>query len=69
MIGISPDTVKSHDSFKKKHDLTVQLAADVDKEVVNRYGVRVKKSRYGREYMGVARTTLLVDAEGRIKNA
>lgn len=66
VIGISPDSVKSHDKFKQKHELTVQLAADEDKEVVNRYGVWVKKSRYGREYMGVERSTFLVDADGRI---
>lgn len=67
VIGISPDSPKSHDKFKQKHELTVQLAADVDKEVVNRYGVWVKKSRYGREYMGVERTTFLVGPDGRIK--
>ena len=67
VIGISPDSAKSHDKFKAKHDLTIQLAADVDKDVVKRYGVWVKKSRYGREYMGVERSTFLVGPDGRIK--
>jgi peroxiredoxin Q/BCP len=66
IVGISPDTVKSHDKFKAKHELTIQLASDAEKEVVNRYGVWVKKSRYGREYMGVDRTTVLVGKDGKI---
>jgi thioredoxin-dependent peroxiredoxin len=66
IVGISPDSVKSHDRFKAKHDLTIRLASDVEREVVNRYGVWVKKSRYGREYMGVERTTVLVGSDGRI---
>ena len=66
IVGISPDPVKSHDRFKAKHGLTIQLAADADKEVVNLYGVWVQKSRYGRDYMGVERTTMLVGKDGRI---
>lgn len=66
VIGISPDSVKDHDKFKQKHDLTIQLAADADKEVVNTYGVWIKKSRYGREYMGVDRSTFLIDADGKV---
>ncbi|AUX76463.1 MULTISPECIES: peroxiredoxin [Sinorhizobium] len=66
LIGISPDSVKSHDRFAKKHDLAVALAADEDKAVVNAYGVWAEKSMYGRKYMGVERTTYLIDAAGII---
>jgi thioredoxin-dependent peroxiredoxin len=66
LVGISPDSVKSHDRFAKKHDLTVTLAADEEKSVVNAYGVWVEKSMYGRKYMGVERTTFLIDPEGTI---
>lgn len=66
VVGISPDSPASHDKFKAKHELTVQLAADAEKEVVQSYGVWVKKSRYGREYMGVDRTTFLIGPDGKI---
>jgi peroxiredoxin Q/BCP len=66
IVGISKDTAKSHDKFKAKYELTITLAADPDKEVVDRYGVLSKKSRYGREYMGIDRTTFLVGPDGRI---
>ena len=66
VIGISPDTVKAHDKFKQKHDLTIRLASDAEKTVVNAYGVWAKKSRYGREYMGVERSTFLVRPDGKI---
>jgi peroxiredoxin Q/BCP len=66
LIGISPDSVKSHDRFAKKHNLTVSLAADEDKAVVNAYGVWAEKSLYGRKYMGVERTTFLIDPAGII---
>lgn len=66
LIGISPDSVKSHDRFARKHDLTVTLAADEEKTVVNAYGVWVEKSMYGRKYMGVERTTFLIEPQGRI---
>jgi peroxiredoxin Q/BCP len=66
VIGISPDSVESHQKFRKKHDLEVRLAADTDKAVVNAYGVWVEKSMYGRKYMGVERSTFLIDKHGRI---
>ena len=66
LIGISPDSVKRHDKFKAKHGLKVTLAADEEKAVLHAYGVWVEKSMYGRKYMGVERTTLLLDAKGRI---
>ncbi|HTO31282.1 MAG TPA: peroxiredoxin [Pararhizobium sp.] len=67
IIGLSPDSVKKHDKFAKKYDLSVILAADEEKTVVNAYGVWVEKSLYGRKYMGVERTTLLIDAEGVVR--
>ncbi|MDK1386605.1 peroxiredoxin [Sinorhizobium sp. 8-89] len=66
LIGLSPDSVKQHDRFAKKHNLTVTLAADEKKNVVNAYGVWVEKSLYGRKYMGVERTTFLINPDGTI---
>jgi thioredoxin-dependent peroxiredoxin len=66
VIGISPDSVESHRKFRKKHGLEVQLAADTDKAVATAYGVWVEKSMYGRKYMGVERSTFLIDKKGRI---
>jgi peroxiredoxin Q/BCP len=66
VIGISPDSPVSHGKFRKKHDLSVALAADEDKSVATAYGVWVEKSMYGRKYMGVERSTFLIDAAGKI---
>jgi peroxiredoxin Q/BCP len=66
VIGVSPDSVESHAKFRKKYDLAVRLAADSDKAVANAYGVWVEKSMYGRKYMGVERSTFLIDGKGRI---
>jgi peroxiredoxin Q/BCP len=66
ILGVSPDAPASHAKFKKKHDLTLQLASDETKAMLEAYGVWVEKSMYGRKYMGVERTTLLIDAQGRI---
>ena len=66
VIGVSPDSVESHKKFRNKHGLAVRLAADADKAVANAYGVWVEKSMYGRKYMGVERSTFLIDARGRI---
>jgi peroxiredoxin Q/BCP len=66
VIGVSPDSVESHQKFHKKYDLAVRLAADADKEVANAYGVWAEKSMYGRKYMGVERSTFLIDNQGRI---
>jgi peroxiredoxin Q/BCP len=67
VIGMSPDSVKKHDKFAKKYDLSVILAADEEKAVLNAYGVWVEKSMYGRKYMGVERTTVLIDANGIVR--
>ena len=66
VIGLSPDSAASHDKFCKKHSLGIILAADEEKTVLSAYGVWVEKSMYGRKYMGVERTTVLVDREGKI---
>ncbi|HXF55123.1 MAG TPA: peroxiredoxin [Hyphomicrobiaceae bacterium] len=66
VIGISPDGSDSHRKFREKHDLKVPLASDPDKKVAQAFGVWVEKSRYGRTYMGVDRSTFLIDGKGRI---
>lgn len=66
VIGISPDSAASHDKFKAKHNLAIQLAADTEKAAAQAYGVWVSKSMYGRQYMGVERSTFLIDTEGKI---
>ena len=69
VIGISPDSPESHQKFAKKYELKVRLAADADKAVANAYGVWAEKSMYGRKYMGVERSTFLIDKSGRIAKA
>jgi peroxiredoxin Q/BCP len=66
VIGISKDSVKSHDKFKTKHGLTFTLASDEGGHVCEDYGVWAEKSMYGRKYMGIERTTFLIDKDGRI---
>ena len=66
ILGISPDDVKSHVKFKKKFDLPYPLLADTDKAIALAYDVWREKSMYGRKYMGVERTTFIVDAKGKI---
>jgi peroxiredoxin Q/BCP len=66
VVGLSPDSVKSHDRFCAKHDLSVILASDENHEVLQAYGVWTEKSMYGRKYMGVERSTFLIDRSGRI---
>jgi peroxiredoxin Q/BCP len=67
VIGVSKDTPSSHDKFKSKHDLTIKLASDEAGEMVERYGVWVEKSMYGRKYMGIDRATFLIGPDGVIK--
>jgi peroxiredoxin Q/BCP len=66
VIGISPDSLKSHDKFRAKYELSFPLASDEGKAMLEAYGVWVEKSMYGRKYMGVERTTVLIDRDGRI---
>ncbi|KAB0681816.1 peroxiredoxin [Aureimonas leprariae] len=65
VLGVSPDSVKSHAKFRDKHSLTVPLLADEERTLLDAAGVWVEKSMYGRKYMGVERTTVLVGADGR----
>jgi thioredoxin-dependent peroxiredoxin len=67
VIGISRDSVASHDKFKKKYELPFTLASDAEGKVTEAYGVWVQKSMYGRKYMGIERATFLVDEKGKIR--
>ena len=66
VVGVSPDSVASHDKFIKKHALGIPLLSDESRSMLEAYGVWVQKSMYGRTYMGVERTTVLIDASGKI---
>lgn len=66
IIGVSPDSERSHQNFCAKHDLNFTLLADTDHSICEAFGVWAEKSMYGRKYMGVVRTTFLLDEEGRI---
>jgi peroxiredoxin Q/BCP len=66
VIGVSPDDAKKHCKFKEKYGLPYTLVADTDLAVAARYGVWQEKSLFGVKYMGVVRTTFLIDAKGRI---
>ena len=67
VIGVSKDSPNSHDKFKAKYDLTISLASDEGGEMLERYGVWVEKSMYGRKYMGIDRATFLVGPDGKVK--
>ncbi|NWG45411.1 MAG: thioredoxin-dependent thiol peroxidase [Alphaproteobacteria bacterium] len=67
VIGVSKDSVAAHDKFKAKHLLAITLGSDEDGKVVERYGVWVEKSMYGRSYMGIDRSTFLIDEAGVIR--
>jgi len=66
IIGISADSVASHDRFKAKHDLDFRLAADEDRKAIEDYGVWVEKNMYGRKFMGIERATFLIGRDGEI---
>jgi peroxiredoxin Q/BCP len=66
IIGVSKDTPARHDKFVAKHDLTITLASDENGDMINAYGVWVLKKLYGREYMGIERSTFLIDENGKI---
>lgn len=67
ILGVSPDSSKSHKKFKEKYQIPFSLLADTEHTVCDLYGVWAKKSMYGREYFGVLRTTFLISKEGEIK--
>ena len=69
VLGVSPDDIDSHRKFKAKYDLNFPLLADTDHAVAERYGVWKEKSMYGRKYMGVERSTFIIDEEGRVEKA
>ncbi|HEY3237168.1 MAG TPA: redoxin domain-containing protein [Polyangiaceae bacterium] len=67
VLGVSPDSTQSHTRFQQKYELTFPLLSDPDKKMAQAFGVWVKKQNYGREYMGIERSTFLVDGEGKIR--
>jgi thioredoxin-dependent peroxiredoxin len=69
VIGVSRDSVASHDKFKQKHGLPFILASDSEGKVTEDYGVWVEKSMYGRKYMGIDRSTFLIDKDGTVRGA
>ena len=67
IVGVSRDSVASHDKFKTKYDLTFPLASDAEGKVSDAYGTWAEKSMYGRKYMGMERSTFLIDEKGVIR--
>ena len=67
VVGVSRDSADKHDKFIAKHGLKVRLVSDADGELCERYGVWVEKSMYGRKYMGMERSTFLIDGAGAIR--
>ncbi len=67
VIGVSRDSVKSHDSFKAKQSLNFPLVSDVEGKLCEAYGAWVEKSMYGRKYMGIERSTFLIDSTGVVR--
>jgi peroxiredoxin Q/BCP len=67
VVGVSPDKPESHVRFRDKYGLSFTLLSDVDKVAANAFGVWVKKQNYGREYMGIERSTFLIDEDGKVK--
>lgn len=67
VIGVSKDSVKSHDKFRKKYNLPFMLLSDENLDVLKKYDVWKEKSMYGRKYMGIERTTFIIDEKGVIK--
>ena len=67
VIGVSRDSVASHDKFKSKYGLPFPLAADLEGKVCEAYGTWIEKSMYGRKYMGIDRATFLIDEKGTVR--
>ena len=68
ILGVSPDGVKSHTKFKAKYELPFTLLVDEDHKLAESYGLWIEKIFYGRKYMGIARTTIIVGADGKIQH-
>lgn len=69
VVGVSPDTLKSHARFRTKHALGITLAADEGAKVIRKYGLWGEKTTFGRTYMGVERATFLIDSKGIVRRA
>jgi len=69
ILGVSKDSIKSHNNFIEKHDLGIELLSDPEHEVMEKYGVWQKKKLYGKEFLGVVRSTFLITPEGEIAHA
>lgn len=67
VLGVSPDSVKSHDKFKAKFELPFPLVSDPEHEIAEAYGVWQEKSMYGKKYMGIVRSTFLIDEKGVVQ--
>lgn len=67
IIGVSKDSIAAHQKFRAKYDLTVDLGADPELETIQAYGVWVEKNMYGRKYMGIERSTFLIDRDGVLR--
>lgn len=67
ILGISRDSVRTHENFRKKHEFPFDLLSDADEEMCKAYDVIKLKKLYGREYMGIERSTFLIDAQGKLK--
>ena len=66
VVGVSKDPVKAHDRFIAKHDLGIALVSDAESDICERYGTWAEKSMYGKKYMGIERTTVLIDGAGKV---
>ncbi len=67
VIGVSPDSITSHQKFQQKQNLNFMLIADVNHELAEKYGVWKEKSMYGRKYMGIERSTFIINSQGEIE--
>lgn len=67
VLGVSPDSIDSHKKFAEKYELPFTLLSDENKKVLEKYGVWKEKSMYGKKYMGVERTTVIIDEKGKIQ--
>lgn len=67
VVGLSKDSVERHDKFKDKHGLKIILASDAESDVIERYGSWVEKNMYGRKFLGIERSTFLIDGKGKVQ--
>lgn len=67
VVGVSKDSIEKHARFREKHDLKVILASDPEGQVIEAYGSWVEKSMYGKKYMGIDRSTFVIDGKGKVQ--